>query len=171
MKEKAVFLDVETDGLYGSFLTAALIAADREGNEIERAYYGIKRENMHVTDDWVKENVLPKLGEYEVCENEKELLQKVWDFWLQYRDDAYMVCDVGYPVETEFLRRCVELNQAENMWDAPFPLVDLSSLLLAKGYDPLCDRKKFVKEYKEEDVHNALYDAEVAIEVWKKIMK
>jgi len=170
MKKKIVFFDVETDGLYGSFLTAALIVADWDGNEIERAYYGIKRENMHVTEPWVKENVLPKLGSYEECESETELLQKTWEFWLKYEEDAYMVCDVGYPVESRFLQACVALNRAENTGKAPFPLVDLSSLLLAKGYDPLCDRKEFVDDYKEDKVHNALYDVEVAIEVWKRIV-
>lgn len=171
MKSKYVFLDVETDGLYGSFLTAALIAVDEEGNELSRAYYGIKREHMNVKEAWVIENVLPVLGDYEECEDEKQLLQKAWDFWMQYQEDAYMVCDVAYPVETRFLKACVEMNQAEYMWKAPFPLIDLSSLLMAKGYDPLCERKDFINEYKKDEVHNALYDVEVAIAVWKTIRK
>lgn len=171
MKDKYVFLDVESDGLYGNFLTAALIVVDNEGNEISRAYYGICKEHMHVTDPWVIEHVLPIIGDYEECENEKQLLQKTWDFWLQYQETAYMICDVAYPVECRFLRACVALNQSEYMCKAPFPLIDLSSLLMAKGYDPLYERKHFASKYKEECVHNALYDVEVAIEVWKKISK
>ena len=170
MKDKLVFLDVETDGLYGAFLTVAMIATDGKGNELERAYYGIKREIMQVTEPWVQENVIPKLGDYEECNTETELLQKAWDFWMKYQKEAYAVCDVGFPVEAGFLRACVALNEKEAMWKAPFPLVDLSSLLLAKGYDPLVERKELVPEFEKDKEHSALYDVEVTVKVWKKLM-
>ena len=170
MKNKLVFLDVETDGLYGSFLTVALIATDWEGNELERAYLGIRREKMHITEPWVEENVLPRLGEYEPVDTEEELLRKAWDFWLRYREEAYAVCDVGYPVEARFLKACVELDVKQNAMLAPFPLVDLSSLILAKGYEPLINREELVADYESTKQHNELYDVEVSIEVWKKLM-
>ncbi|MBO5354083.1 MAG: hypothetical protein J6J42_07525 [Lachnospiraceae bacterium] len=170
MKDKLVFMDVETDGLYGAFLTVAMLATDWEGNELERAYYGIKRENMQITEPWVLENVIPKLGDYAACESEQELLQKAWQFWLRYQEEAYAVCDVGFPVETRFLRACVALEEKEAMWKAPFPLIDLSSLLLAKGYDPLVPRKELVPELEQEKEHSALYDVEVSVKVWKKLM-
>ncbi len=170
MKNKLVFMDVESDGLYGAFLTVALIATDWEGNELERAYYGIRRENMRVKEAWVLENVLPKLGDYEVCEDEQELLGKAWEFWLRYEKEAYAICDVGVPVEARFLQACVALKPEENMWKAPFPLLDISSLLLAKGYDPLVERKGLLPNFDAAKEHCALYDVECTIQLWKRLM-
>ncbi len=171
MKNKLVFMDVESDGLYGAFLTVAFIVTNWDGQELARAYYGIKRENMQVTVPWVKDNVIPKLGEYEAVTDEKELLKRAWNFWLEYREEAYMVCEVGYPVEARFLRACVALDEATNMWLAPFPLIDLESILLAKGYEPLTERSRILSNYKEEAVHNALYDVEAEVQLWKELMR
>lgn len=170
MKGNLVFVDVESDGLYGSFLTVALIATDWCGNELERAYYGIAKEKMQVSEPWVVENVIPKLGEYEECDSEQELLQKAWAFWMRYEEKAYAVCDVGFPVEARFLQACVELHSSENMWKAPYPLLDISSLLLAKGYDPLEERKQLVTAFESEKEHCALYDVAVSVKLWKKLI-
>lgn len=169
MKQKLVFLDAETDGLYGSFLTVAFIATDIKGNELERAYYGIRKEKMIVKEPWVIKNVLPILGEYEPCEDEKELLTKSWAFWLKYQEDAYAVCDVGYPVEMRFFKACVEQNITDYAMKAPFPLLDISSMLYAKGYNPLIDRSQFVPEFCRDKVHNSLYDVEVSVQIWRQL--
>lgn len=171
MKDKLVFVDVETDGLYGKFLTVAMVVTDWAGNELEQIYYGIRREKMHVTEPWVAENVIPKLGKYETVENEVELLQKAWRFWERYSEDAYAVCDVGYPVETRFFAACVMQDEKECAMRAPFPLIDLSSLVLAKGYDPLIKREELIVDCENEKVHNALYDVKVSILIWRKLME
>ena len=49
MQTKFLFIDAETDGLYGSFLTVGLVVTDDAGNMIEKAYYGIKKENMMIS--------------------------------------------------------------------------------------------------------------------------
>lgn len=170
MDKKLVFIDVESDGLYGSFLTVALIVTDSKGNEIERAYYGIKRENMHITEPWVEENVIPKLGVYEECETEDELLRKTWNLWQKYREVAYVVCDVGYPVEARLWEKCTRLDLEENTFKAPFPLVDISSMLLAKGIDPLIDRAKLLG-INGDMTHNAMYDVETTVRLWQFVME
>lgn len=43
MQTKFLFIDAETDGLYGSFLTVELVVTDDAGNMIEKAYYGVIR--------------------------------------------------------------------------------------------------------------------------------
>ena len=100
MQTKFLFIDAETDGLYGSFLTVGRVVTDDAGNMIEKAYYGIKKENMMISDVWTRENVFPVLGDYEACEDEAELLEKVWAFWMKYREEAYAAADVMYPVES-----------------------------------------------------------------------
>lgn len=170
MDKKLVFIDAECDGLYGGFLTVALLATDIKGNEIERAYYGIRRENMHISEPWVMENVVPKFGDYEECENESELFQRVWDFWQKYRENAYAVCDVGYPVEARLWEKCTRLDLKEKTFKAPFPLIDISSMLLAKGYDPLMDRTKILG-VEADMVHNAMFDVEMSVRLWKLMME
>lgn len=169
MKNKLVFVDAETDGLYGSFLTVGLAAMDMEGNIIERAYYGIRRENLRVTDVWTRENVLPVLGDYEACENEDELLEKAWTFWMRYQQEAYAVADVVSPVEARLFMQCVQKNETMRKWQAPFPLLDLASMLMAAGYDPLIDRNRLLGRTAASEKHNALYDALTAAEIWRII--
>lgn len=170
MRDKYVFLDAETDGLYGKFLTVALVVVSEDGQEIEKAYYGICKENMIIKDSWVKENVLPILGTYENCLDEDELLEKTWDFWMKYSESAYAIADVPYPVEARLLESCVRKNVEERKFKAPFPLLDLSSMLYAKGHDPLVERNKIIDETDLINLrHNALYDVELSIRIWKKL--
>ena len=43
-KKTLFFIDAETDGLYGAFISVAIVVLDPECNEIERHYLGIKKE-------------------------------------------------------------------------------------------------------------------------------
>ena len=52
----------------------------------------------------------------------------------------------------------------------PLPLIDMSSILLAKGIDPMTERKNLVSDIDQGYEHNALYDVEIMIELWKKYM-
>lgn len=172
---KFIFIDAETDGLYGAFLTVGLVAADESGKILEKAYYGIKKEHMLLTDAWTRENVWPVLADYEVCEDEDELLEKVWAFWMQYREEAYAVADVMYPVESRLLMKCVMKNEAERKYLGPFPMLDLSSMLMAAGYDPRVNRVELLDEDEKKvmmgRIHNALNDAEMTATIWYKLKK
>ena len=43
-------------------------------------------------------------------------------------------------------------------------------MLMAAGYDPLADRTQFLKNDKDEkQIHNALFDAEMIMEIWFKL--
>ena len=169
MRRKLVFIDAETDGLYGMFLTVGMKVTDEKGHEMDRAYYGIKRENMHVSQAWVQENVIPILGEYEPCEDEEELLEKTWEFWMKHREDAYAVADVPFPVEFRLFAKCVEKNPAERATLAPFPLLDLASVLWANGIEPLADRSGLLEGDVQAKQHNAYADAEMCAEILQKI--
>lgn len=171
MKNNLLFIDAETDGLYGSFLTVAIIVINKAGEEIDRAYYGIKKEAMVIQNSWVRENVLPVLGDYKVCEDETELLEKVWVYWRKYKDNSYAIADVAYPVEYRLFEKCVKENLPKKQWEAPYPLLDLSSMLYAKGIDPLENRAKLVDLESDNKQHNALLDVEISIALWKKYVR
>ena len=100
MRNKFLFVDAETDGLYGSFLSIAVILTDYEGNEIERYYWGINPKTLQIQSEWVMQNVVPIMGDYEICRNEDELLDKFWNVWDKNRENTFAVADVCYPVES-----------------------------------------------------------------------
>lgn len=168
MKNKLVFVDAESDGLYGPFLTVGMLVTDLYGHEIERAYYGIKKKNLHITDAWTRQHVLPLMGDYEGCNGEGELLEKVWVFWMRYEQWAYAVADVAFPVESRLFECCVRRNEKERKGHGPFPLLDMSSLLLAKGIDPLQERAALLKQPLSGGQHNALYDVMVSAAIWRE---
>ncbi len=169
-KNNLFFIDAETDGLYGTILTVGIYVMSEQGHELERAYWGLKSENMKVSNQWVKENVLPILGEYEECEDENELLEKVWQCWERHREDAYAVADVQYPVECRVFEKCVQKDPENRMWKAPFPILDVSSVLWTKGIDPLKERTRLLDNVQRKQ-HNAFDDVMISAELIKKLMR
>ena len=45
----------------------------------------------------------------------------------------------------------------QRMMEGPFPLIDIASLLLAVGHDPLVDRQTLIKSWTQ-PLHNAFND-------------
>ena len=167
-----VFLDAETDGLYGDFLSAALAATDEAGNILEKAYYGLSPRLLEgVKTPWVRENVLPVMGVYTPVDSREELLEAVWSFWMKYRETGYLIGDVVYPVEVRLLQACVEVSPEERMFLAPFPLLDISSMLYAVGQDPDADRYALLGEPVSGMQHNPLQDVETTIRLWKRYVQ
>lgn len=169
VNKNIIFIDAETDGLYGKFISVAMLVADSVGNETDRLYVGIRKELLNAQNDWVKENVIPILGNYAEYDTESELLEAVWSFWIKHRDNSYCIADVTYPVECHLFEKCVSVDIENRNQLAPFPLMDLSSMLYAKGINPLTDRLELSKSYKT--MHNAMNDIEMSLEIWKKYIK
>lgn len=66
-----------------------------------------------------------------------------------------MAVEVGYPVETNFLSLCLNANDSREGFN-PYPLVDISSLRLAAGLDPLATEARQDDELPR---HHPLMDA------------
>ena len=167
MLQKFLFVDAETNGLYGEFITVAMIVTNKDGEELDRFYEGIRIESKESYLPWVRENVLPYLGEYHIRETEEELLKSVWEFWLKYKDSVYVIADIPYPVEARLFTRCVEQNREKREFQGPFPLMDFSSMLFIKGIDPLVERDSLLIGKREGKIHNALSDVKTMIQLWK----
>lgn len=155
---KRLIVDAETDGLYGRFLTVALLVTDEEGVELDVFYGGVAPHIQQVETEWVKEHVLPLLGDYEVFDSQEALFEAVWFFWNRYRDEVRCFADVPCPVEARLFRTMVEQDLSVRNFQAPFPLLDLASMLYARGYNPLIDRRTLVG-MEGVPLHNALLDA------------
>lgn len=165
---KYLFVDAETDGLYGKFVSIAMVVADHAGNELEHIYIGLSNPEKHIKENWVRENVLPILGEYEEYEDEHSLLEAAWSFWRAYAPNSYIIADVMHPVESRLFTLCVEQDVEHRVFQGPFPMLDLASMLYTVGINPLEAREKMVQPLDEGKQHSALYDARMAMAIWKK---
>lgn len=67
-----------------------------------------------------------------------------------------MAADCMFPVESNFLISCVGQNTYQRAWDAPYPFIEISTLLLACGQEPTATYDRLEDEKPQ---HNALADA------------
>lgn len=170
-KENYLFIDAECDGLHGSFLTVAMLVTDCHGKEIEHAYYGIRKEKMIIQDSWVQKNVFPILGDYKPLDSETELLEYTWQMWEKWKESCYVVADVPFPVENRLFQKSIQNALAERKMKGPFPMLDLASIIFAKGIDPLKSRYELLGISDNYNQHNALEDVRIAARVFFKLME
>lgn len=137
------FVDAETDGLYGTFLSIAVAVSDKNGILLDRFYGRIDIDRDQLQSEWVKRNVFDSLSNAEkVYASEYELLEAVWDLWMKHRETAYAVADVMHPVESRLFTECVRHDEKNREFLGPFPLLDLSTLLMTRGVDWNADRNE-----------------------------
>jgi hypothetical protein len=172
MNKKIISIDAETDGLWGKpFSVAAIVYQD--GKEVAKII--LKRPDECVSNEWVRENVLPALKNVDVThEAYEDMLDSFASFYFKHKKDAKIICHMGYIVEAFLFREMRELGIIGD-WDAPYPLIDISGHLEMAGEDATsvdAYAKKhdlIVSDYGS--THNPLYDCEVAARVYMHIMR
>ncbi|MEQ1934774.1 MAG: hypothetical protein ABL962_13015, partial [Fimbriimonadaceae bacterium] len=103
---KLFSVDAEVDGLYGSAFAIA-VTVRQDGHEV--AAFSGRIGDEHVTDAWVRTNVLPALGDMQVTHSSSSSLEECfWAFWLSQKDGACVIAHAGSPVESGLFRRCGE---------------------------------------------------------------
>lgn len=168
MKKHLFFVDAECDGLYGRFLSIAVLVTDENGNEIDRFYSSVRTNAEEIESDWVKENVYPYLKNASVFyDSEKDMIKAFWAFWLDYREVADCVAYVPYPVESRLFAACVAENVEERQFLAPFPLYDLATLLESKGIYFDSDMQSLSELVMCS--HDAMNDVIMMAKVWRKL--
>jgi hypothetical protein len=143
--------DVESVGLYGEGFAVGFVVAERDGTIRRYGRIGCNpmQANGNVNDRiWAQKNVLEYVWDgslkdfdfVEYCDNPEDVRSAFWREWTQAKMEHYrdiiMVADCIYPVETNFIAQCIRDNPQERMKDAPYPLLDLSGVLLAAGINP-----------------------------------
>lgn len=161
-----LFVDAETDGLYGRFLSVAALVCDEQGEELEQFSCRWDFTEADIESPWVRENVLPLLADEQILPTEEDMLEAFWRF---YKKQGEVLCigDVIYPVECRLFEKCVRLDQEARAFEGPYPLLDLSSMLYARGIDPLKDRLELAGTDGLAR-HNALDDVRMSHAIWKK---
>jgi hypothetical protein len=152
--------DVESAGLHGEGFAFGYVVVDETGTELESGFEGCDLTHVRLDGDmkWVYENVMPALPWQEpILNNPRQLRDRFWKVWLRWKEQgAVLVTDCGWPVEANFLSACIADAPDERRWNGPYPLFDVSSVLLAFGCDPV---GTFERKENELPAHNPLCDA------------
>ena len=171
--DKPIYMvfDVESLGLHGMAFAYGFVVVDSEGNELDSGYAAYKPD-LKALDaepkDYLNTNVLPALYGY-THDDLISLCYAFWYKWLEWKQKgARLVSDVAWPVETGFLSGILALIPNLDPYLGPYPLIDVSSVLLAAGQDPVGN---FERGIGESPAHNPLCDARQSARVFIQAMK
>ena len=172
---KIFSFDAETDGLWGkAFAVAAVTAEGQQIQETFMAYLGPDG----VSDEWVQQNVLPQLEGSPVSHSTyEELLSNFAAVYLSHKENADIVVHVGSPVETRLVSD-MHYHRLIGDFEAPFPLIDVSSILRMRGEDPISIDAYISKhnlvpgssEISKLNTHPPLYDAAATAAAYAHLM-
>lgn len=170
---KLLSFDLETNGLHGEAFAVGAVVVDAE-NKIHDQFSG-RAKILGPIDAWVKTNVLPVIEDIPVTYNSaRDLREAFWAWYLKAEPKTdYVLVSNGYPVEYRFLLQCQEENLEERYWQHPFPILDLTSLLIQTGQEPSDKsqaRAAIIKEgnfSRHHPMHDAKISAMTAFEAFK----
>lgn len=129
MQKQNIFVfDVESIGLHGiGFAVGATVIDKKSKLEVDR-FSLVSAEGIEICDnEWVKQNVFPKISNLPKCETLLELRDRFYGFYSKHKDTCEIWSDVNFPVETNFLSAIVNDDIKNREWNMPYPLLDISS--------------------------------------------
>lgn len=161
---KILSFDLETNGLHGQAFAIGAVVVDAN-DKIINEFTGRVQIKGDV-DKWVQENVLPVIEDMPINYSSYEELREVfWKWFVAAKEESdYVVVSNGYPVEYRFLLDCQQANIEERYWEHPFPILDLTSLLIQIGIQSSPDKQDFVHEFlslHNRKPHHPLQDATI----------
>jgi len=161
--------DVESIGLHGEgFAVGYVVVESRHGDRLGSGLFSCNPNEARGTWDgheWVDGNV-PTLDE--THKTPREVRTAFWDAWLNWQaHGAYLVADCFWPVEARFLVQCVD-DLPERAEQGPYPLLELSSILLRYLLDPIATVDRYPDELPK---HNPLCDARQSARVLCHLLK
>lgn len=161
---KLLCFDLETNGLHGQAFAIGAVVIDGHGKVHDEFTARCKLTNE--VDEWVQANVLPAIEDMQTTHGDYAAMHEA--FWRWYTKTEpevdYVLVSNGYPVEYKFLLDCQAADLEERYWQHPFPILDLSSILLAKGLLTESSKSKIISSILSEHKfrpHHPLHDAKV----------
>lgn len=161
--------DVESVGLHGGgFAVGWVVVNTAEGVTLEENLLACDPAHAHAHDEvdraWIAGEVVPALsdeawprGPMQYVEKPEEVRELFWTAWKYWKErGAWLAADVAWPVEARFLSACIDTAPTVRGWQGPYPLVDIASVRLAVGLDPLGTEER---RENEKPAHNPLADA------------
>ena len=194
MKHMKYYLsfDVESVGLFGPPFAFGYCVVDETGKEHESGIHGwdyrplvdlfqkLLQDNpdpqwtfTKEDQEWVAKNVIPGLPEgWANWENLNQFCSSIYDFvWcriVQEYKPLTFVTDCPFPVEANFVNEMLRVMSHRSMKYSPYPLVDVGSMMLARGYDPL---KTYPRKENELPAHNPVNDARQSVRQMLELLK
>jgi hypothetical protein len=164
--------DCESVGLHGETFAVGWVVVDGGGHEQASGWYSCPPDAAAGSAGgraWVAANV-PDLGATHA--SPREVRHEFWGLWRQWAGrGAVLAADVPWPVEARFLAACVDdlrgparafagraadVPPGPREWEGPYPLIDVASVRLAAGLDPLAEVDRRPDEL---PAHDPLCDA------------
>lgn len=174
-------LDVESVGLHGEGFAWGFVVVDGTGKELEAGYFACHPDDAKGSEagrKWLAENC-PAL----IVSNgfsPRTARTMFWAAWQRWKArGAILAADCPWPVEARFLSQCVEDDQpiyrgpspddGPRAFGGPYPLVDVASVRLAAGLDPLAKCSRLPGELPEHDpLADARQSARLLVEAIRK---
>lgn len=148
--------DVESVGLHGEGYAVGYVVI-LNGEEVESGMMAADPQSAYGDDHdrmWIEQNIPPLECNFT---SPSMVAEKFWQIWEKWRTKgAILAADCAWPVETRFLSDCVKVDTNERKFSGPYPLLEISSWMMAAGQDPLIQRERLPKELPQ---HNPLADA------------
>ena len=170
---KLLSFDLETNGLHGEAFAVGAVLIDATGRIISK--FTARCPLNGLVNEWVQANVFPVITDMpETQQSPKELREAFWAWYLHTEPEAdYVLVANGYPVEYRFLLQCQEDDLDTRYWQHPFPILDLTSVVLASGHDPSAKGEFISRIVREGNYarHNPVDDAIIAALVAFKAFK
>jgi len=162
-----MFFDVESIGLHGEGFAVGWAVVDAAGEPLKTQRWSCppNAASGAATDRaWVEANVPSFAATHE---NPRALRAAFWASWLSWHEQgAWLVADCPWPVEARFLSACVDDQGAVAHWQGPYPLLDVSTLVMAAGCDPRTAMERLSEA--ERPTHDPLADVHHAIRRWRE---
>lgn len=168
MDEIIFSLDVESVGLYGDAFSVGVSVVDENNKEIDNLFLRADHHLAKGLDSgrkWIEQNVIPNLENIN-CESLYELRSKFWNFYKKYNlkyPTMKTIADCGVPCEANFFRQCILDDLEARIWDGPFPLYEVGTLLILCGINPQASHERLSNEL---PIHNPLCDARQSARLW-----
>lgn len=170
--------DVESVGLHGEAYAVGFVVIDASGKELESGLFACNPDNCLGSKSgrkWIAENC-PTFDE--THSSAKDVRAAFWFKWKRWKEHgAALAADCAWPVEARFLIQCVEdarpvirggIADGPRDWEGPYPLIDIGSILLAFGRDPLGANERLPNEL---PVHDPLADARQSARIFAELIK
>lgn len=158
LPRKFLVFDVESIGFLGEAFAVGGVIIDVDGTEIDSFYFACHPAEARGEESdrwWVASNFQGAFN----CTTTSELRERFvlrLDMFLSQHPGITVAADCPFPVEAGFLLECKRQFSAESAFELPYPLIDVASVVLANGGDPIGDFGRLENELPK---HNPLQDA------------
>lgn len=149
--------DVESVGLHGQAFAVAGGIYDTRGDAIEGSEFVLTCGAEHAKGvegreaedrEWVDANVTIRDGAI-LCASPSEVRRKFWELWGMAKrgfPGIQMFVECGWPVEAKFLQECIWDAPLGRVWEGPYPMHEIASIMLAAGMDPMATYERLPHE-------------------------